>query len=67
MKRVCMMLAAFLIPLGLVTQAAKTNNPLVVKFEKYTQTNGVILHEDHSIPVVAVNTMCFVLYKLCER
>lgn len=54
-----MMLAAFLFLLGLVTQTATADNPLVVKFEKYTLANGmdVILHEDHSIPVVAVNIM----------
>lgn len=59
MKRVCMVLAAFLFLLGLVTQSAMADKPLVVKFEKYTLSNGmdVILHEDHSIPVVVVNVM----------
>jgi len=59
MNRICMMLAAFLFLLGLVTQSAMADKPLELKFEKYTLANGmdVILHEDHSIPVVAVNVM----------
>ncbi|MDP2982639.1 MAG: pitrilysin family protein [Candidatus Latescibacter sp.] len=59
MKRVCMMFAAFFFLLGLVTQAAMADKPLELKFEKYTLANGmdVIMHEDHSIPVVAVNVM----------
>ena len=41
MKRVCMMFAAFLFLLGLVTQAAMADKPLELKFEKYTLANGM--------------------------
>jgi len=54
----------FLVALGYLIAAAAVANPLAaqatprLKFEKYTLPNGlqVILHEDHSTPIVAVNT-----------
>jgi zinc protease len=46
-----------LVVLGLLVAAASADEALELKFEKYTLSNGmdVILHEDHSIPMVAVN------------
>src|SRR5690349_12007543 len=48
---------ACLLPLALAVTAGAQATPKI-KFEKYTLPNGleVILHEDHSTPVVAVNT-----------
>ena len=45
--------AVFLAPTAAIAQAVPT-----ITHEKYTLPNGleVILHEDHSVPVVAVNT-----------
>lgn len=41
------------------TPAAATPQKLAIAFTKYTLANGltVILHEDHALPMVAVNTM----------
>jgi zinc protease len=47
-----------LLAAGAVTAAAYTQKMPQVRHEKYTLSNGleVILHEDHSVPLVAVNT-----------
>jgi zinc protease len=52
MKTTLFLLCAFLV--GCVAGA---NAQLDIKFEKYTLPNGlqVILHEDHSVPIIAVN------------
>jgi zinc protease len=47
----------YLITAGLASTAGGQAVPKI-KFEKYTLPNGleVILHEDHSTPIVSVNT-----------
>jgi zinc protease len=57
MKRVYKLLFIFQILFWLAVGAAIAEQAPELKFEKFTLDNGmdVILHEDHSIPVVAVN------------
>jgi zinc protease len=49
---------AYLFVGALATSATNTQTTPRIQFEKYTLPNGleVILHEDHSTPIVAVDT-----------
>jgi zinc protease len=56
-KRVLLVALGYLITAGMANTANAQAVPKI-KFEKYTLPNGleVILHEDHSTPIVTVNT-----------
>ena len=59
MKRIHSLVAlGYLIAAGACVSAANAQGTPKIKFEKYTLPNGleVILHEDHSTPIVAVDT-----------
>jgi zinc protease len=53
-----MKVAPVLLVLALASSAAAQAPPLEVTYSQFTLTNGlrVILHEDHSVPIVTVNT-----------
>jgi len=56
MKRSSIAWTVILISLGLLTSAVASQETLQIAFKKYELSNGldVILHEDHSIPIVHV-------------
>ncbi|HET7614008.1 MAG TPA: pitrilysin family protein [Gemmatimonadaceae bacterium] len=59
MKRIHLLVAlCYLIATGAAVSAVNAQATPKIKFEKYTLPNGleVILHEDHSTPIVAVDT-----------
>ena len=59
MKRIHFLVAlGYLITAGASVSAVNAQGTPKIKFEKYTLPNGleVILHEDHSTPIVAVDT-----------
>ncbi len=57
MKRYLLVAFSYLIGISAVSTASAQSVPRI-KFEKYTLPNGleVILHEDHSTPIISVNT-----------
>lgn len=57
MKRFLIPLVLCIATVAMLAPIAAAQSPLEIKFEKYELSNGldVILHEDHSIPTVAVN------------
>ncbi|HJQ54766.1 MAG TPA: pitrilysin family protein [Gemmatimonadaceae bacterium] len=59
MKRIHLLVAlGYLLATGATVSAVNAQGTPRIKFEKYTLPNGleVILHEDHSTPIVAVDT-----------
>src|SRR5262245_16086742 len=57
-KIASMKVAPVLLVLALDSEAGAQAQPLDVKYSQFTLPNGlrVILHEDHSVPIVTVNT-----------
>jgi len=57
-KRLLFVSSYYLIAATVIAGALQAQAVPKIRFEKYTLPNGleVILHEDHSTPIVAVNT-----------